>query len=232
MGTPGTPGTPETPEPQDAATDGIAMRTLDMTSLKALAHPLRVKIFDTLSTYGPATASGLAERLGESSGATSYHLRQLEKHGFVEEDRTKGSARERWWERTPGGISVVPTEYPPSSAERAATDLVTREWQVSRDALVNDFIAHGSDRLEKHWFESSTLDTSNLRLSAEHFKALVLELQAVTERYSAVGRKRGVPGTRPVQIQLNAFPIMDAEEEPPAPQNDSDSASGNVGGSA
>ena len=218
----------ETPEPQDAATAGPEMRTLDMTSLKALAHPLRVKIFDTLSTYGPATASGLADRLGESSGATSYHLRQLEKHGFVREDRSKGSARERWWERTPGGISVVPTDYPPSSAERAATDLVTREWQVSRDALVNDFIAHGSDRLEQHWFEASTLDTSNLRLSSEQFRALVLELQAVTERYSVMGRRRGVPGTRPVQIQLNAFPIMDAEEEPPAP----DSAPGNVGGTA
>jgi len=218
----------ETPEPQDAATAGIEMRTLDMTSLKALAHPLRVRIFDTLSTYGPATASGLADRLGESSGATSYHLRQLEKHGFVREDRSKGSARERWWERTPGGVSVVPTEYPPSSAERAATDLVTREWQVSRDAFVNEFIAHGSDRLEKHWFEASTLDTSNLRLSSEQFRDLVLELQAVTERYSVIGRKRGVPGTRPVQIQLNAFPILDAEEEPPAP----DSAPGNVSGTA
>jgi len=224
----------DTPAPRegDANPDGlnntVEMRTLDMTSLKALAHPLRVKIFDTLSTYGPATASGLADRLGESSGATSYHLRQLEKHGFVREDATKGSARERWWERTPGGVSVVPTDYPPSSAERAATDLVTREWQVSRDALVNDFIAHGSDRLEKHWFEASTLDTSNLRLTAEQFRALVLELQAVTERYAVVGRERGVPGTRPVQIQLNAFPVLDAEVVPESP----DDASGNVGGRA
>ncbi|MEU7461934.1 winged helix-turn-helix domain-containing protein, partial [Streptomyces griseofuscus] len=33
--------------------------------------------------HGPATASQLAERLGESSGATSYHLRQLADHGVA-----------------------------------------------------------------------------------------------------------------------------------------------------
>ena len=54
-------------------------RVLDSGALRALAHPLRVKIYDILSQYGPQTASSLAERLGESSGATSYHLRALAK---------------------------------------------------------------------------------------------------------------------------------------------------------
>jgi len=200
------------------------MRSLDMTSLKALAHPLRVKIVDTLSTYGAHTASGLAARLGESSGATSYHLRQLEKHGFVRENTERGSGRERWWERAPEGITVEPIEYPPSSAERAASDLLTREWQANRDALVHDFIAHGSDRLERRWFEASTLNTVNLRLTSEQLHGLVAELEMVTERYAALYKAEGIPGTRPVQIQLNAFPVMDADEVPPAP----DSVGGSV----
>jgi DNA-binding transcriptional ArsR family regulator len=49
---------------------------------------------------GPATASMLARELSESSGATSYHLRELEKAGFVEEDAERGNARDRWWRRT------------------------------------------------------------------------------------------------------------------------------------
>ena len=198
-------------------TDGI--RSLDMTSLKALAHPLRVKIVDTLTTYGAFTASGLAERLGESSGATSYHLRQLEKHGFVREDTQKGSARERWWERSPEGISVMPIEYPPSSAERSASDLLTREWQVMRDALLGDFIAHGSEQLERRWFEASTLNTVNLRLTSDQLHDLVAEIETITERYSALYKREGVPGTRPVQVQFNAFPVMDADEVPPAPDS-------------
>jgi len=195
-----------------------AMRSLDMTALKALAHPLRVKIVDTLGTYGAHTASGLAARLGESSGATSYHLRQLEKHGFVRENTARGSARERWWERTPDGITVIPSEFP-SSAERSASDLLTREWQANRDALLHDFINQGNDRLERRWFEASTLDTTNLRLTSAQLHALVQELEAVTERYAALYKKEGVPGTRPVQIQLNAFPVIDAEEVAGGPEN-------------
>jgi len=197
-------------------TEGI--RVLDMTSLKALAHPLRVQIVDTLTTYGAHTASGLAARLGESSGATSYHLRQLEKHGFVVEDTSKGSARERWWVRSPDGISVMPIEYPPGPAERSAAELVTREWQVNRDALLNEFITHGSE-LEQRWFEASTLNTLSLRVTSDQLAELVAEIETITERYSALYKKEGVPGTRPVQIQLNAFPVMDAEEEPEAPEN-------------
>ena len=194
------------------------IRVLDMTSLKALAHPLRVQIVDTLTTYGAHTASGLAARLGESSGATSYHLRQLEKHGFVVEDTTRGSARERWWTRTPDGISVMPIEYPPGPAERSASELVTREWQANRDALLNDFIAHGSE-LEQRWFEASTLNTLNLRVTSDQLAELVAEIETITERYSALYKAEGVAGTRPVQIHFNAFPVMDADEVPGAPDD-------------
>ena len=72
----------------------------------ASAHPLRVRILDELSAYGPLTATGLATRVNESSGVTSYHLRQLEKHGLVREVTGRGTARERWWERRPGAIET------------------------------------------------------------------------------------------------------------------------------
>ena len=65
-------------------------RVIDAASLKALAHPLRVELFDRLAMLGPATASQLADALGESSGATSYHLRQLARHAFIEEDPERG----------------------------------------------------------------------------------------------------------------------------------------------
>ncbi|MBK0296654.1 helix-turn-helix transcriptional regulator, partial [Bacillus sp. S34] len=60
-------------------------RVLDLPSMKALNHPLRTELFNELAAHGPATATTLAERVGESTGSTSYHLRQLEKHGFIEE---------------------------------------------------------------------------------------------------------------------------------------------------
>ncbi|MBU2662417.1 winged helix-turn-helix domain-containing protein [Actinoplanes bogorensis] len=63
------------------------------------AHPLRVRLLNLLRERGPSTASKLAELLGQSSGATSYHLRQLAAYGFVE-DAGCGTGRERWWQAT------------------------------------------------------------------------------------------------------------------------------------
>src|SRR3954453_5944861 len=82
-------------------------RILDSGALRALAHPLRVRIYDILSQYGPQTASSLAERLGESSGSTSYHLRALAKHDLIREATDRGTGRERWWKRPAGGVSFA-----------------------------------------------------------------------------------------------------------------------------
>src|SRR5215212_5276227 len=70
---------------------------LDARSLRGIAHPVRVRILTSLREDGPATATGLAGRLGESTGSTSYHLRQLAEYGFVAEDTGRGVGRELWW---------------------------------------------------------------------------------------------------------------------------------------
>ncbi|BBJ43426.1 hypothetical protein SSPO_061440 [Streptomyces antimycoticus] len=86
---------PRMAENEEPAPDDV--RVLDPRTLRGLAHPLRMRLLTALREYGPATASQLAARLGESSGATSYHLRQLATYGFVEDDPERGKGRERWW---------------------------------------------------------------------------------------------------------------------------------------
>ena len=66
-------------------------------TLRGLVHPIRLRLLDLLQADGPATATGLAKRIGESSGVTSYHLRVLAEHGFVVEDTERGTGRDRWW---------------------------------------------------------------------------------------------------------------------------------------
>src|SRR3954471_4188633 len=74
-----------------------AVQVTDVRALRALAHPLRNRLLGYLRLHGPATASQLGRVVGESSGSTSYHLRQLAEYGFVEEVEGRGTARERWW---------------------------------------------------------------------------------------------------------------------------------------
>jgi len=191
-----------------------ATRDLDVESLKALSHPLRVQILDALSVYGPATASGLAERLAESSGATSYHLRQLEKHGFVQEVEGRGTTRERWWERVPGGINIGYPELDLNSAARSASQLIYREFRISQERLLNDFIDRGPDVLAPEWSEASELSTVNARLTAEQLQIFVSAVNQAVDDYVIPYRDQQVPGARPVHIEFDAFPVVDAAYQP------------------
>jgi DNA-binding transcriptional ArsR family regulator len=97
----------------------LTVRPMDAEQLRALAHPLRLQLLELLRTDGPATASQLGRRLGESSGATSYHLRALHRAGMVEEAEQR-NARERWWQRSQDSL-LIPNSVPQdaSAAERA-----------------------------------------------------------------------------------------------------------------
>jgi DNA-binding transcriptional ArsR family regulator len=191
----------------------FAERKLDAESLKGLSHPLRVQLFDALSVYGPATASALADRLGESSGATSYHLRQLERHGFVREVEGKGTGRERWWERVPGGVTISATEIDDSPSTRAATQAVMRQWEQNRSVLLNDFIARGVDALPDEWMDVSNVATANLRLTSEQLKHVTESWEAWAREILEPLRGQSQPGSRPVQIHFNAFPVLGGEEQ-------------------
>lgn len=204
----------------DAESPARTVRTLDLVSLKALAHPLRVQILDTLSIYGQFTASGLAERLGESSGATSYHLRQLEKHGFVREVAGRGTGRERWWERVPGGITLTSQEMARSQAGRTASQTVMREWERNRSALLADFVERGYDLLEPEWADIGAVSTVSIRVTAEQLKAIVDEWEQFSARVLDKYRGKNPAGSRPVQVHFNAFPVLDGTLTPTEPELD------------
>jgi DNA-binding transcriptional ArsR family regulator len=66
-------------------------------AIRGVVHPIRLRILQLLQDDGPATATSLAARIGQSSGVASYHLRVLAEHGFITEDVERGSGRDRWW---------------------------------------------------------------------------------------------------------------------------------------
>jgi DNA-binding transcriptional ArsR family regulator len=80
---------------------------LRRTAMWVLAHPMRFRIWELLRE-GPATASQLARRLGESRGSASYHLRLMARADLIEENESLGTRRERWWARPESQVLVVP----------------------------------------------------------------------------------------------------------------------------
>ncbi len=187
------------------------VRELDLESLKALSHPLRVQIVNALSIYGPATASGLAERFSESSGATSYHLRQLERHGFIREVEGKGTGRERWWERVPGALNIGSSAAEETPAGRSAAQLIFREFRETADRLLVDFTERGPQVLPEEWMDTSELTTANARLTLEQMQAFVSAVNTAIDELLVPYRGQQGDDTRAVQVHFNAFPVLDAE---------------------
>jgi DNA-binding transcriptional ArsR family regulator len=56
----------------------------DPRLIKALAHPLRVRILSILETRELASPNEMADELGVSLGVMSYHVRRLHALGFLE----------------------------------------------------------------------------------------------------------------------------------------------------
>jgi DNA-binding transcriptional ArsR family regulator len=181
-------------------------RQVDAKSLLGLAHPLRVRIQDQLGLHGPATATQLAARLGESSGATSYHLRQLEKYGFVEEDPDRGSGRERWWRRVPGGISIAGHELRESDATREATNLVLNEFNRGKQARIEHWRATYHE-WPREWVDATAEASLHFRLRPQELNELHDELEALLNRWIAKSNQRSDDDLVDVEMQVYSFPV-------------------------
>lgn len=205
-----------TEEPMDAVARAEKRhnedRVLDSGALRALAHPLRVKIYDILSQYGPQTASSLAERLGESSGSTSYHLRALAKHDLIREAEDRGTGRERWWERPIGGVTFANPDAMATPAGRAATQVVMNEFLRNRNDQLLDFVNKGIGGEEEMWQEGTLISTATARLNPEQAKELALKIMALIDEAVDNNRNQTGEGVRPVTIRADLFPLPNIGE--------------------
>ncbi|HEX8004585.1 MAG TPA: helix-turn-helix domain-containing protein [Mycobacteriales bacterium] len=178
-----------------------SLRELGPEQLKALTHPIRVRMLKELRSNGPATATLLAARLGESSGATSYHLRQLERHGFVE-DAPGGNGRERWWRAVPGG-SYVATERWLDDPEHAAVLSVYQAAIVDVSAGVAAEWVRTQADWPVEWVEASVLNDYQYRMTAAQLKELTETVHRTIESFA---RRDDGPGTEQVVVTFHAFP--------------------------
>ncbi|WP_348787590.1 winged helix-turn-helix domain-containing protein [Leifsonia sp. NPDC080035] len=186
---------------------------IGMPALRALAHPLRVEIMNELSDFGPATASMLAERLGESSGATSYHLRQLAKHEIIVEDDERGKGRERWWKMAPGGVSLGGPAILESPAGREATEQVSLSWQQNNDRRLSAFVRRGLETFGMEWMEASALSTTHLEVTRDQLAELGREYYILVNRLKEKWKAEPDDGPKKrIQAQFNAFPLVEQED--------------------
>ncbi|MCU7824921.1 ArsR/SmtB family transcription factor [Kitasatospora sp. DSM 101779] len=179
-------------------------RRIDARSLRALAHPLRVRILDALSAEGPATSARLSERLGESTGTISWHLRLLAEHGFIEEDTGRGTRRERWWRRVRGRNVLSTTDFADDPEARDAAAVYLQEMLRGQFRRVADSLAA---EWTGEWRGTGSIsDWNSLVLTPDQLRALSEELSQVVARYATDPDAGPDPLARPVVVQIQAVP--------------------------
>ena len=159
-----------------------AVQVTDVRALRALAHPLRNRLLGLLRLHGPSTASQLGRQVGENSGATSYHLRQLADYGFVEEVEGRGTARERWWRARHRMTSWEAADVLAQEGGAEVEDEMTRLQLDGHARILNAWQAQ-KDALGAEWSTVASLNDYALRVRPEQARALVSELNAVLQRW-------------------------------------------------
>lgn len=141
-----------------------------------MTHPVRFRLFELLRD-GPATASQLARLLGESSGTASYHLRVLARVGAIEEDRSRGTRRERWWRRSER-ILLAPTD-----ADREGRAITERLFAMffQRDEEARRRFVTG--KVSDDWHEAAFAGNWFVALKPDEAAELGARLLAVVDEY-------------------------------------------------
>jgi predicted ArsR family transcriptional regulator len=173
--------------------------------LRALTHPVRLRMLGILRTEGPTTATALAQRLGLNTGATSYHLRQLAQHGFIVDDESRGNARDRWWRAAHASTRTSLEEYP-DPADEEALDAYLQTVVVVYTQMLQQAIEERST-LPDAWRRSSTFSDWRCRLDPEQAERLIDAVSDLIEEFEKEEElppddATGVPFT----VMFQAFP--------------------------
>ncbi len=177
----------------------------DPRTLRALAHPLRTGLLALLRSEGPSTASRLGQRIGESSGTTSYHLRQLAALGFVEEVPGEGTARERWWRARHRSTRWRTEDLVEQPGGREVVEELTHQ-SLGRQRRMLAAHAEQREALDEVWRDTVSLNDWALHLSPEATRELTEELNGVLARWRAGREEAGAPL---VHVLLDLFPLTE-----------------------
>lgn len=177
----------------------------DPAALKALTHPLRIRLLGMLRQDGPATASELAARTDESSASTSYHLRVLAKYAFVAEAEHR-DGRERRWRSAHAMTSWSNEEMGATPVGRAFVDF-SRRRQVQH--LAESLVRHEEDlaagRLGPEWVGPAGISDLMPRLTPESLGELWQVLEAKVTELTA--RDERDPRAEQVTLVVAGLPL-------------------------
>jgi DNA-binding transcriptional ArsR family regulator len=194
------------------------LRSSDPALLRALAHPLRVEILAVIDELGEATATQIAERVGESPSNCSFHLRTLAKAGFIERATAQGTSKP--WRSVHRSRDLRPDPKVPESLRTSAT-IAALYVQHEANRMVDFLTKHGVGHEE--WVEAVTVNASHFWATADELAQLSADVAKLSEKF----HDRKDPAKRPPgSRRATLFSTLNPDLEGPAWGEQPDGATG------
>lgn len=183
-----------------------------------LLDPVRIRLLEQLGE--PDSAAGLARRMGMPRQKVNYHLRTLEKEGFVElvEERRKGNCMERVVRATARSFVIDPAVLGTLGADPSQfQDRFSATYLVAVAAKTIRDVAGLRTRAEKAGkrLATFTLQTEVRFATAADRAAFVEELTNEIVRLAAKHNNEQAPGGRRFQFVLGGYPSVTATPSEP-----------------
>ncbi|MGO1317570.1 MAG: ArsR/SmtB family transcription factor [Cellulomonadaceae bacterium] len=172
-------------------TDRTRLVVTDPERIRALAHPLRLRILNVLQDEGEATATRCAAVTGESVASCSFHLRMLAKYGYIEPAERRG--REKPWRpiRSDIAAQVDPEQPGQGRAVAAAADVFLGEEY----ARLRGWLAEASRGNEDPaWLLAGTMTRATFWATRAELSEVSREIEAISARFAG---RQADPSLRP-----------------------------------
>lgn len=174
-----------------------------------LLHPLRLEIVRELRQ--PDSASGLARKLSLPRQKLNYHLRELEKAGFVKlvEERRKGNCTERILQATATSYVVHPAALGDIAADPDhVEDRFSSSYLIALAARMIRDLASLRERAARAQKKLPTLSLStDVRFGSQEAQAgFAKELTRELSRLIAKYHDAETPGGRKFRLVLASYP--------------------------
>jgi DNA-binding transcriptional ArsR family regulator len=164
----------------DGPEEGRAVVNItDPQAIRALAHKVRLDVIDELfgseETY---TATELARSFGLTPSAMSYHLRALEKWGYVVRAESSGDGRERHWKAAGETLNVGDKS---NVSELVSSTLIDVTLNATRERVLKALAQ--ADSLGEDDRRTLMLASSKIRLTQEEAKEFAEEYHQLVDKY-------------------------------------------------
>lgn len=181
----------------------------DPQRVRAMTHPIRLRLIDYLGTVADATATECAEHVGESVASCSFHLRMLAKYGFIERAPSRG--REKPWRLVERSQSAQP-DFDDSESVQAVSALAVTHLEY-QTGLMRTWLERNAHRMEPEWIGATTQTSSSMWLTREELAEVGETIMGIADRYA--GRwedpSKRPEGSRPVRMFAMTFLDPDAD---------------------